>query len=203
MPSEIVRRMRVIGNRGVAITDHVDFSNLEFVLSKMELLKKERDSFEIPLVVGVEITHVPVRKIDRLVELARNKGAEIILVHGETLSEPVEKGTNRTAVSNPEVDILCHPGIITAEEAEIARENNIFLEISARKGHCLANGHVVRISEETGAKLLINTDSHSPWDFICREDAVRILRGSGVGEGSISHIIDKNPEELLKKAGLE
>jgi hypothetical protein len=32
--------------------------------------------------------------------MARKAGAEIIVVHGETIAEPVEKGTNRAAVNN-------------------------------------------------------------------------------------------------------
>ena len=201
LPSEIIRRMSVMGNKGVAITDHVDMSNLESVLSKLELLKKDRDSFEIPFLVGVEITHVPPERIDGLVRLARKKGAEVILVHGETLSEPVREGTNRTAVSNPDVDILSHPGLIGLEEAEIAKENGVYLEISARKGHCLANGHVARVSMETGAELLINTDSHSPGDFMWREIAIQILRGSGLEEESAIKIVDENPERILRSTG--
>ncbi len=199
LPSEIIRRMSVMGNRGVAITDHVDFSNIEAILSSLGLLKEEAESYEIPFLVGVEITHVPPDRIDRLVGIARKKGAEIILVHGETLSEPVKEGTNRVAVSNPDVDILCHPGLISPEEAEIAKENGVYLEISSRKGHCLANGHVARISMETGVDMLINTDSHSPSDFICREIAVEILKGSGLEEEFARRIVDKNPEKLLSK----
>ena len=54
-------------------------------------------------------------------------GAEIVVVHGETIVEPVIKGTNWSAVNCPEVDILAHPGLITVEEVEIAKYNDIAL----------------------------------------------------------------------------
>ena len=54
------------------------------------------------------------------------------------------EGTNWSAVNCPEVDILAHPGLITVEEVEVAKENGIALEISSRRGHCLGNGHVAK-----------------------------------------------------------
>jgi len=82
-------------------------------------------------------------------------GAEIVVVHGETIVEPVIKGTNWSAVNCPEVDILAHPGLITDEEVEIAKDNDIALEISSRRGHCLGNGHVAKLALEVGADLVV------------------------------------------------
>ena len=59
IPSEIVRRCAQIGYEGVAITDHADFSNIPLILRSLEKLKDVRDDYEIPLLIGVEITHVP------------------------------------------------------------------------------------------------------------------------------------------------
>ena len=56
----------------------------------------------------------------------------LIVVHGETLVEPVAPGTNRAAIE-ADIDILAHPGLITVEEAARARERGVFLELSARK----------------------------------------------------------------------
>ena len=43
----------------------------------------------IDVIPGVEITHVPPCKIARVAEAARGFGAEWIVVHGETVVEPV------------------------------------------------------------------------------------------------------------------
>ena len=103
----------------------------------------------------------------------------LIVVHGETLVEPVAPGANRAAL-NADIDILAHPGLITLEDAALARERGIFLEITARKGHCLANGHVARMAIEVGASLILNTDAHSPGDLITRGQAELIARGAGL-----------------------
>ena len=85
--------------------------------------------------------------------------------HGETPVEPVRPGTNRAAIE-ARVDILAHPGFITQEEAELARENNVCLEITSRSGHNITNGHVVRMAKLAGAKMVVDTDSHAPRDLI-------------------------------------
>ena len=195
IPSEIIRRMAKIGNEGVAITDHADFSNIPTILNSLRKLLDVRDEYEIPFLIGVEITHVPPKLIGRAVELAWKEGAEIVIVHGETLVEPVKEGTNYYAVQE-EIDVLAHPGLIDLETAELAKENGVYLEISTRRGHCLANGHVARIADEVGCKLVINTDSHSPSDFITDDFALKVLRGAGVKD---VQSVFENAKKILKK----
>ena len=107
--------------------------------------------------------------IDGIAKRAKELGAKIVVVHGETLNEPVTPGTNLAAVKSKYVDILGHPGLITREEAEIALKNDIYLEISAHNGHCLGNGHVANMAREVGNKLLVDTDTHSPDNLITFE----------------------------------
>ena len=195
IPSEIARRMAQLGNEGVAITDHADFSNIAWIMDNLRKLMDFRDDYELPIAFGVEITHVPPKLIGRAVELAWREGAEIVIVHGETLAEPVKEGTNLMAVQE-EIDILAHPGLIDIETAELAKENGVYLEISARKGHCLANGHVARVAEEIGCELVINTDAHAPSDFIDTYTAVKILRGAGVRD--VERVLE-NSRRILRK----
>ncbi|MEM2120354.1 MAG: histidinol phosphate phosphatase domain-containing protein [Archaeoglobaceae archaeon] len=179
IPAELIRRVASKGNNGVAITDHADFSTISTILSNLSKLKEF--DFDIDFLVGVEITHVPPRLIGKAVELAWREGAEIVIVHGETIVEPVAEGTNSSALDE-EINILAHPGILSEEEAEKARENGIFLEISARKGHCLTNGHVARMAEKFSCDLVLNTDAHSPSDIIDDSIAKRIILGAGIAE---------------------
>lgn len=195
IPSEIARRMAQLGNEGVAITDHADFSSIPWIMDNLRRLQDLRDDYELKILLGVEITHVPPKLIGRAVELARKEGAEIVVVHGETIAEPVKEGTNFAAVQE-EIDILAHPGLIDLKTAEIAASNGIYLEISSRKGHCLTNGHVARIAAETNCKLVINTDAHSPSDFIDTDTAIKILLGAGIDE---PEKVLKNSEKILKK----
>ena len=137
LPSEIARRAQVLNHSAVAITDHVDASNIECVGKVINAVKDIKDNWDIEIIPGAEITHAPAEIIGKLAHQAKKFGAEIVIVHGETIIEPVIEGTNWSAVNCPEIDILAHPGLITVEEVEMAKENNIALEISSRRGHCL------------------------------------------------------------------
>lgn len=201
LPSEIARRALVLDHEAVAITDHVDASNIDCVGKVINTVKDIQDNWDITVIPGAEITHAPVEIIDKLALQARNLGAEIIVVHGETLVEPVIEGTNFTAVNCPDIDILAHPGLITEEEVEIARDNNIALEISSRRGHCLGNGHVARLALEIGADLVMDTDTHAPQDLISYETACNVLKGAGIADKHLNQILRTNPKNILKKHG--
>lgn len=202
LPSELARRAFVLNHETIAITDHVDSSNVSSVAKLIDAIDDINDNWDINVIPGAEVTHVPVEVIDKVAKKARDFGAEIIVVHGETLAEPVIEGTNLEAVKSENVDILAHPGLITLEEAEIAKENNVFLEISARNGHSLANGHVAKIADETGSDLVINTDTHSPNNLITFEKAEKIGLGAGLNKKQLEAALVENPIKILKKRGL-
>jgi len=188
IPSELVRRAEVLGYTAIGITDHVDFTNIEHVLLCVSKAKYMEDVLDIRVLPGVELTHVPPAKIMPLVTLARRLGAEIVVVHGETPVEPVRPGTNRAALEAG-VDILAHPGFITIEEAELARENDVCLEITSRAGHNITNGHVVRMALQAGAKMVVDTDTHAPEDLIDSMRAVQIAVGAGLSQEEAARIV--------------
>jgi len=197
IPSELVRRAVVKGYKAIAITDHVDYTNIEHVLSCVKNVKSLEEDYDIRVFTGVEITHVPPGKMPSLVEKARQLGAEIIVVHGETTVEPVPEGTNHTALSL-DIDILAHPGLITLEDAEKAKDNGICLEITSRNGHNRTNGHVARMAKETGAALTVNTDSHAPGDLITDEVAFQIALGAGLDEKEARKATISQPLNIIK-----
>ena len=201
LPSEIARRAHVLDHETVAITDHVDASNIDSVGKIINTVNDLQDNWDITVIPGAEITHAPVEVIHKLAVQARELGAEIIVVHGETIVEPVIEGTNFTAVNSSEVDILAHPGLITVEEVEIAKENDISLEISSRRGHSLANGHVAKLALDVGVNLVMNTDTHAPQDLISYETACRILSGAGIPDDEFYDILRSNPCRILAKHG--
>jgi histidinol phosphatase-like PHP family hydrolase len=135
--------------------------------------------WQVRAIPGVELTHIPPDLISPLTVRARTLGAQIVLVHGETIVEPVPPGTNQQAIAAG-VDILAHPGLIAEEEVVLAREKGVFLEITARKGHSLTNGHVARLAKKVGASLVLNTDTHAPDDLISQDYALKIALGAGL-----------------------
>ncbi|MBC2694154.1 MAG: histidinol phosphate phosphatase domain-containing protein, partial [Desulfobacteraceae bacterium] len=166
----------------IGLTDHGDFSNIDFIVPRIVAIAEKLNSvLSIKVVPGIEITHVPPSLISDAAKKARSLGAKIIIVHGETIAEPVSPGTNNAAIE-ADIDILAHPGLISEEEVLKAKENEIFLEISARKGHSLTNGHVAKLARKTGAKLVINTDAHAPEDLIDEKMAKKIVCGAGLTE---------------------
>lgn len=202
LPSELARRALKLNHEVIAITDHVDYYNVEEIPKIQAAIDDINSNWDITVVLGAEVTHAPTESIDGIAKRAKELGAEIVVVHGETLNEPVTPGTNLAAVQSEYVDILGHPGLITKEEAELARENDIYLEISARKGHCLGNGHVANIAREVGNKLIVDTDTHSPDDLITFEKSYEIARGAGLTDEEAMKAIVDNPHELLKSRGI-
>jgi len=201
LPMELIRRAAATDHRAIAITDHASFSNLEWIVKDVAADCKKADAWGMEAIPGVELTHIPVRYIDEAVRKARKVGAEIIIVHGETPVEPVEKGTNHRAVSNSDVDILAHPGMMTIDDAELAAKNEIILEITCRKGHSLANGHVANMARESGATLVVNTDTHSPSDLSTMQFATTVAHGAGMTPEEVRAAMVSNPEKLLKRLG--
>lgn len=202
LPSELARRAVNLNHEVIAITDHVDYSNVEQIPQIQKAIDDINANWNIKVVLGAEVTHVPTESIDGVAKKAKDLGAQIVVVHGETLNEPVIEGTNYAAVNSEYVDILGHPGLITYEEAQIAKENGIYLEISARSGHCLGNGHVANIAREVGNKLLVNTDTHSPDNLITFEKSYEIALGAGLSKKEAMAAIVDNPRELLKSKGI-
>jgi histidinol phosphatase-like PHP family hydrolase len=180
VPSELVRYAVVRGYRAVALTDHGDHSNLDFIVPRIVRVSAVlTKAHGIPVLPGIELTFVPPDHIADMAIQARSLGAKIVVVHGETIVEPVMPGTNLAALKAP-IDILAHPGLLTEEEAGLAAERGIYLEITTRRGHSLTNGHVVRVARERGAFLVMNNDAHLPDDLVGQDRARKIAAGAGL-----------------------
>ena len=197
IPAELVRRAMVKGHDLIAITDHVDMTNVEWVVTNMVKAVDLCEDY-IKVIPGVEITHVPPKQIDRVAKMARKYGAEWIVVHGETVTEPVMPGTNRASVENPEIDILAHPGFITLEEAQLAKDNDVILEITGRAGHNITNGHVVNMARAAGAKMVIDSDTHQPENLMSDEEARIVALGAGLTKEEADKALYVTPYEMTK-----
>lgn len=180
IPAELARRARVAGYRALAITDHVDASTMGLVIDGLKRMTRQYGPLmDIDIILGVEITHVPPGLIPDMITEARAMGAQLVVVHGETIVEPVAPGTNLAAIEGG-CDVLAHPGLITPQEAALAAERGVHLEITTRKGHSLTNGHVALQARQAGALLVIDNDAHEPGDLVSREMRQRIAQGAGL-----------------------
>jgi histidinol phosphatase-like PHP family hydrolase len=180
VPAEHLRRVEVLGYEAIAITDHADSSNYDFLIPRIAQAAKDLNPHsKTRLLVGIELTHVPPGLIAELASKARSMGAQVIVAHGETVVEPVIPGTNRASLL-ADIDVLAHPGFISEEDVKLAAEKGIFLELSGRKGHSLTNGHVAALALKYGAKLAVNADAHGPGDFLSAQMAETVARGAGL-----------------------
>ncbi len=200
LPMELIRRCVVNDYAALGITDHCSASTMSRVIREVRrdcaLAEKHWGFSAFP---GVELTHVPAASISELAAEARRMGAALVVVHGQSPVEPVEPGTNLAAVSCADVDILAHPGNLTEQEARLAAENRVFLELSSKNGHSLGNGRVARITLEAGAKLLVNSDAHTPDQLLTNERARDVARLAGLTEAQVQQVLVENARELLDR----
>jgi putative hydrolase len=197
---ELIRRAHVAGYRVIGIADHCGEGGMEELIAKIAAdCALANEHWDITALTGIELTHVPARSVQRLAAKAKAAGAQYVAVHGETPVEPTEPGTNLAAVSCPDVDYLCHPGLITEAEAALAREHGVFLEITSKVGHSLTNGHVATVARAAGARLLIGSDCHNPSQLLSDEIATRVLRGAGLTEAEARDVRTRSVEEFLQR----
>ncbi len=192
IPSELVCRALAQGYKTICISDHVDFSNMDITIPRLaKVAKILTREYKIKVIPGAELTYIPPRLMPQALRLARSLGAQIVLVHGETVVEPVPKGTNRAAIE-AKVDILAHPGMITKDEVKLARANKVHLEITTRRGHNKTNKHVASLAHIYGAKLVFNTDTHEPEDLMTEASIKKIL--------DLAHLTQKDFNDMQENA---
>ena len=199
LPSELVHRAEVKGYEAIALADHADWSNIDFIIPRIvRICKVLNRRWKICAIPGVEITHAPLEEIQPLVRFARKSGAKVVIVHGETMSEPVIPGTNRCAIEAG-CDILAHPGLISKKDAQDARAKGVYLEITTRKNHSRTNRHVYKLAKSTGARLVLNNDAHSGDDLVTLVKAQGILRSTGASEADIAQILRNSRDIVVNK----
>jgi histidinol phosphatase-like PHP family hydrolase len=199
-PAELVQRAVSVGYRAIAVTDHVGYANYQYVcealLRECEVINRE---FPIIALAGVEITHVAPGALGALAEKCKAAGAQVVAVHGETISEPVPVGTNAAAAECPAVDLLAHPGLLSVEDARVGHERGLVFELSARKGHSAANGRVARICQEVGAAMVVDSDAHAPGDLLSESLVESVILGAGLSRDQVETIGGGNALALLKR----
>ncbi|MBP2172424.1 histidinol phosphate phosphatase domain-containing protein [Methanococcus voltae] len=200
LPSELVRRAIALKHKTIALTDHGDISNYkELIQMGLETKKELKKYWDIEVIAGIELTHIPPKSIPKIAKKCKDEGVELVVVHGETLVEPVEEKTNYYSSLSEDVDILAHGGLIDDETGKNLKENDIYLEITSRKGHSLSNGHVLNVARKYNIPTVINTDSHAPSDLISFEFAEKVGFGCGMTQDEVKKSLINNPLNLLDK----
>jgi histidinol phosphatase-like PHP family hydrolase len=186
-------------HRALALTDHISLEDPTPMLDRLNREAKAWEGSAFEPIVGVELTYIPPRQIAAAAREARRAGAEIVIAHGETIAENVAAGTNHAALESGLVDVLAHPGLLDPRDASLAKANSVVLEVSARRGHSLCNGHVVRLALEAGADVVVDSDAHDPSQLVRIDAARRIALGAGVPEARLNRVLFETPARLVKR----
>ncbi|OQX22058.1 MAG: hypothetical protein BWK75_01715 [Candidatus Altiarchaeales archaeon A3] len=190
----------------IAITDH--FIGDEFSINKilyrnissLDSFLKRRNKFSKifdDVIFGIEITRVNPKKIPEIAKNAK-KHDFIVLVHGETSGDKVPAGTNTAALNCEYVDILAHPGHLSEENALKAKENKIFIEITAREIHRSENPEIAKICKKFNLEMIIDTDAHSAGELIDYEKARDTGLNAGLSEDEVTRT-NENAKKIFKK----
>lgn len=181
-PAAAMRFAKAAGYRAIAFTDHADATNMQHILESMLPMIRTYSLYSgVDLYAGIELTHVPPQLIPDTITEARSMGAQLVCVHGQTIADIVDEGTNLAAIEGG-ADYLAHPGLITEQEALLAAEKKVYLEVTARPEHALTNGHLVKVAELTGAPLILNNGGYRGYDFINKDRRRAIALGAGMSK---------------------
>ena len=120
-------------------------------------------------------------------------------IAGDIIYETVQRNCviYAAAAIEAEADIVAHPGFILREDAMLAAEKGVLLEVTTRKGHSYANGWVAKIAGEVGAGLIVNNDAHTPADILDYTQMIAIAKASGLD--GIEGIVSKNAQDLFER----
>jgi putative hydrolase len=198
VPAELTRRFEAAGYKAIAVTDHGDQSNVDFIIPRIVAFCEQiNHNTGIKVIPGIELTHIPPDNIPPLVKRSRELGAKLVVVHGESIVEPVAPGTNKMAIA-ASADILAHPGLITEEEVASAKAHAVSLELTSRKGHSLTNGHVARLAQKVKASLVLNSDAHAPGDIWPIQRLHELVEGAGLPADAYQQIM-KNANQIVER----
>ncbi|MCH5276380.1 MAG: histidinol phosphate phosphatase domain-containing protein [Desulfovibrionaceae bacterium] len=177
LPAEALRLAALRGLRAVGLVVRSDGS-LNLSLRRLgEQVRALGLYANVDARVGVELIHVPPALLPEAVADARKAGAELVLVHGESLADTVAEGTNLAAVEAG-ADILAHPGLVDDQTAAYAAEKGVALELSACPRHCLTNAHVAAMAERHGCLLAPGGNAHTPEEFLRLPPWMAVCQGA-------------------------
>lgn len=187
LPAEAMRLARNAGFRAIGLIVRADQAALSLFLPVLLPMVRTCSLYAgVEAFAGVELIHVPSALFPAAVAEARALGASLVLGHGEGVprspAEAAEQGTNLAAIEAG-VDILAHPGLMTAEDAARAAEKGVLLELTATPRHCLSNGHVARMAAEHGCGLVVSGHARTAADFVSPEAARALRRAVAMGAG--------------------
>jgi len=112
------------------------------------------EEWDIRVLSGVELTHVPPRKDRSPCKESKRTGCRNMwLCTGKLRQSRLRPVQMQLQLPVNMWIFLLTPGLISEEDIETVKENNICLEITARNGHNRTNGHLARLASKSVQRL--------------------------------------------------
>jgi DNA polymerase (family 10) len=177
---EMIEANRAKGYKYMAITDHSQYLKVangltpERLRQQKEEIKKLNEKYDdITILSGVEMDILPDGSLDYDDELMQEMDIVIASIHSSfSQKREVIMERLKTALENYHVDIIAHPTgrLIGRREGydvdmemliQLAKETDTALELNANPHRLDLASKYVRLAQDAGVKLVINTDAHS------------------------------------------
>lgn len=177
---EMIEACRARGYEYMAITDHSYYLKVANGLSAERLLRQNEEIKEwnakftdIEILSGIEMDILPDGTLDYEDDVLKQLDFVIASIHS-SFSQPQEQIMERlkTALYNPYVKLIAHPtgriigrrdgySVDMEELIRLAAETNTALELNANPHRLDLSAVHLKMAQEAGAKLMINTDAHA------------------------------------------
>lgn len=163
---------------------------LSSLLEKQQQIHKLSIYYDMQIFFGVQLRHIPPALLEETINFYRSLGISLIGVYGESISDIVEKGTNFSAIA-AKADILFNPGLIDEESVKLAKENNVFLEISTHPKHAYTNAHIAKLAQKHGAKLVLGSKAQTLQEIHSPQMQNLILKGACIENHDSYELLQK------------
>jgi DNA polymerase (family X) len=216
---EMVEACRAKGYEYMAITDHSQYLKVANGLT-VERLRKQRQEIDelnrkyddITILAGVEMDILPDGSLDYEDEVLEQMDFVIASIHS-SFSQPQDKimGRLKTALKNKHVHMIAHPtgrkigkrdgySVDIEQLIELAKETNTWLELNANPNRLDLSSEHVRMAQEAGVKLVINTDAHMVETLAHMDTGISAAKKGWVQKQSVINSLAKEEFlELLKR----
>lgn len=216
---QMVEACRAKGYEYMAITDHSQYLKVANGLT-VERLRKQRQEIDelnqkyddITILAGVEMDILPDGSLDYEDEVLEQMDFVIASIHS-SFSQPKDKIMERlkTALKNNHVHMIAHPtgrkigkrdgySVDIEQLIELAKETNTWLELNANPNRLDLSSEHVRMAQEAGVKLLINTDAHMVETLAHMDTGISAAKKGWIQKQSVINSLTKEEFlELLKR----
>jgi DNA polymerase (family X) len=176
---EMIEANRKLGYQYMAITDHSQYLKVangltpDRVRKQIKEIKRLNAKYEdITILAGAEMDILPDGTLDYDDELLKELDIVIASIHS-AFSQSKDKIMNRlkAAMENKYVDIIAHPtgrkigkrdgyDIDMEMLIQLAKETNTILELNSNPNRLDLNAAHVKMAQDAGVRIVINTDAH-------------------------------------------